>query len=150
MNYIVGNLLDTPDKYIIHGCNSQGVMGSGVALQIKETYPQAYTDYRELCQLLDPIDLLGRTKVSLQPDGKVIINAITQLNYGKDGRRYVSYDAIDDCMRGINDWLPKNEICSISIPRIGAGLGGGNWKVIEQIISERLWFHEVTVWDLYY
>lgn len=31
IQYKTGNLLDTPDSYIVHGCNAQGVMGSGVA-----------------------------------------------------------------------------------------------------------------------
>lgn len=33
----------------------------------------------------------------------------------------------------------------IGLPLIGAGLAGGNWKVIEQIIKEELEDHEVDV-----
>lgn len=34
------------------------------------------------------------------------------------------------------------------MPKIGAGLGGGNWEVIEAIINHRLKDHNVTVWEL--
>lgn len=44
--YKKGNVLDTTDRYIVHGCNSRKVMGSGVALAIRQKYPKAYEDYK--------------------------------------------------------------------------------------------------------
>lgn len=38
IKYIKGSLLDTDAKIIVHGCNCQGVMGSGVAKQLKKNY----------------------------------------------------------------------------------------------------------------
>ena len=74
--------------------------------------------------------------------------------------KYVSYDAIDEAMLNldyvltiyseipfvgnVNKFLSKD----ISMPKIGAGLGGGNWNVIEAIINHRLSNHNVTVWEL--
>jgi O-acetyl-ADP-ribose deacetylase (regulator of RNase III) len=37
---------------------------------------------------------------------------------------------------------------TIHIPRIGAGLGGGDWGVIETIINHRCKNVNVIVWDL--
>ncbi len=42
---IDGNLFDTKAKIIAHQVNCRGVMGSGVALQIKERYPYVYEMY---------------------------------------------------------------------------------------------------------
>ena len=146
INYIKGDLFTTPDNIIAHGVNCQGVMGSGVAKVIRNKYPQAYQDYLDFCALRDPdYFLLGAVKSSHQPDGKIILNCFTQLDYGKDGKRYVSYDAIDDCMVYINEYLdPRTG--NISMPKIGAGLGGGNWEVIESIIKYRLDKHTVNVY----
>ena len=45
------NLLEAKERCICHQVNCQGVMGSGVALQIKRKYPQAYKDYKILDSL---------------------------------------------------------------------------------------------------
>lgn len=39
-----GDLLSSKG-IIVHGVNSQGVMGSGVAKQIKDKWPEAYGSY---------------------------------------------------------------------------------------------------------
>lgn len=160
--YKTGNLLDTPDEVIVHGCNAQGVMGSGVAKAIREKYPKAYSDYIRTWNFTPKSDIvlramMGNVVVSPQPDGKTILNAITQENYGTDGKKYVSYDAIDKAMISIahssmfKDFFggeKRTVPAKISMPRIGAGLGGGNWEVIEAIINHRLKDHQVTVWSL--
>ncbi len=33
----------------------------------------------------------------------------------------------------------------IGIPKIGCGLAGGDWKVVEQIIKEHLSEHDLTI-----
>ena len=144
ITYKKGNLLATEDSVIIHGCNARGVMGAGVALQIKLKYPKAFTDYERFCkQRANP---LGLVCISTQPDYKVIINAITQSGYSNENTRHVSYDAVDDCMVRIGQYSEPQT--RISIPKIGAGLGGGDWKVIEAIINHRLSEFNITVWEL--
>lgn len=160
ITYKKGNLLDTPDKIIAHGCNAQGVMGSGVAKAIRDKFPKAYEDYRK--RFPGPIGIENQSVLgSVIPsiNGQcVILNCITQLNYGKDGKKYVSYDAIDKCMSYIYGDLHMTNFftgektlpadTNISMPKIGAGLGGGNWEVIEAIINHRLKDVNVTVWEL--
>lgn len=162
--YIKGDLFETPDLVIAHGCNTQGVMGSGVAKEVKARYPKAFRDYNGACYAHteynrnDTRGLLGQVIWSMQmKDGqldKAIANLITQDTYGRDtSNRYVSYDAIDQCLVELDnhwvhgvDWnLPKK----ISMPKIGAGLGNGNWYVIEEIIKHRLdSFDEVNIYYL--
>lgn len=48
IRYIKGDLLETDAPVIVHGCNCQGVMGSGVAKQIKEKYFTVYEIYRKI------------------------------------------------------------------------------------------------------
>jgi len=77
IEYRKGDLLTTEVQHILHGCNRRGVMGSGVAKAIRDKYPQAYTDYNDVynsCGLE-----LGTIVVSVQDDGTVIHNAITQI-----------------------------------------------------------------------
>ena len=39
MEIIEGNLLEAPERIIVHQTNCMGVMGSGIAKQIKAKYP---------------------------------------------------------------------------------------------------------------
>jgi len=157
ITYIKGDLLQTDVNIIVHGCNAQGVMGSGVALTIKNKYPLAYKYYREQyeCGLL----YLGNViPVRTRENNKNIhiLNAITQQYYGKDGKQYVSYPALRSCFKYIpkyckkyKDWYNEpNNISQIAMPKIGAGLGGGDWNIIERIIEEELKDFEVLVYEL--
>ena len=52
------------------------------------------------------------------------------------------YQAILSCMQWIARSFPGKRI---GLPRIGAGLGGGDWARIEAIIEKELGSHDVTV-----
>ena len=71
------DLLLAPERIIAHGCNAQGVMGSGVAKAIKEKWPGAYKEYRQI--YLDRGLTLGRNiHYHFRTDKKLIVNCITQ------------------------------------------------------------------------
>lgn len=131
IKYIKGDLFQTEVSTIVHGCNAQGVMGSGVAKIVRERYYKAYKRYLAYYQsgLMEVGDCIAVTT-----NGKTIINAVTQEYYGRDGNRYVSYDAVAEVMKVIN----RSKIEEVAMPMIGAGLGGGDWNVIEAIIQSEL------------
>lgn len=133
IEYVKGDLLQTELRHIIHGCNSRGVMGSGVAKLIRDKYPQAYRDYVDMYNSYGL--KIGNIVTSTQPDKKIIYNAITQENYGRRSDTvYVSYWAIAEVFRQIEQW----DIKAIAMPKIGAGLANGDWNVIEGIIENTL------------
>jgi len=119
------------------------VMGSGVAKAIRDKYPQAYRDYNDAYNS-NGLEL-GNIIVSVQNDIKVIHNAITQKNYGRDTEViYVSYWAIAEVFRKINSW----NIPEIAMPKIGAGLANGDWNVISAIIENTLTKTKPIVYEL--
>jgi O-acetyl-ADP-ribose deacetylase (regulator of RNase III) len=81
-------------------------------------------------------------------DGKIIVNAVTQDGFGRDGQRYVDYAAIERCFEVINDRVDSWEVSEIAMPRIGAGLGGGDWSIIESIINRTAKSYTPMVYDL--
>jgi len=145
------NIVNAPEPIIVHGCNTKGVMGSGVAKAIRGKWPKAYSDYK---YIYDTEGLrLGQIVWSIV-DNKWIANAITQNNYGKDGQRYVNYDAVETIFLKIRNEV---ESCStlvdgegpfIGAPKIGAGLGGGDWNVISDIIDTILYNYDVVIYDI--
>ena len=136
----IGNLLDATGV-IVHGCNSHGVMGSGVAKQIKKTWPAVYENYnnRYLSQGL-PMGSIDYVRV----DPKIlVVNAITQKDYGRAEKLYVSYDAIEAAFIHINDlvmddlkYKPIPKV--VSFPLIGCGLANGDWDIVSKIIDKTL------------
>lgn len=128
------DLLEATEPMIVHGCNAKGAMGSGVAKAIRKKWPGAYDAYR--AQFEDKGLDLGDVIFTDVANGKVIANAITQETHGRSqNRRYVSYDAVCDCMIRIREKADKLGVSTVAMPRIGAGLANGNWEIIRRIIE---------------
>lgn len=141
--YVKDDLFNTSHNIIGHGCNAQGVMGSGVAKQIRSKYPEAFEEYVKFVDFFGDEAALGEI-VACTTNGKTILNMITQRFYGQDKFKYVSYDAIDNCFMNVAIHIPPDT--PIAIPKIGAGLGGGNWDIIESIISHHMKNHQLYVY----
>jgi O-acetyl-ADP-ribose deacetylase (regulator of RNase III) len=146
ITYVQGDLLGATQKVIVHGCNNRGVMGSGVARQIRARWPNVYEVYA-LKHKVFGLDLGDVIPVATL-DGKIIVNAVTQDGFGRDGQRYVDYAAIERCFEVINDRVDSWEVSEIAMPRIGAGLGGGDWSIIESIINRTAKSYTPMVYDL--
>ncbi len=149
-----GNLLSVTEGIIVHGCNAQGVMGSGVAAAVREQYPGAYEAYRALYEKAKQAGLkdlpLGRIawfRVSESPK-LAIANAITQRFYGRDSSvRYVSYEAIEEAFGRIAKVAREHDL-QVHYPLIGAGLANGDWNTIADIIDRQLAGVRHTLWTL--
>lgn len=156
IKYIKGSLLDTDAKIIVHGCNCQGVMGSGVAKQIKEKYPQAYNAYKNY---EESVGLkLGYVIPAFCTGGRWVLNCLTQEYYGRNVNKvYVDYNAISRCFREVaslcNYFIGFNKSYKynlIAMPKIGCGLANGDWNIVSKIIEEELCDKgfEVLVYEL--
>lgn len=144
-----GDIFASKAKIIAHGCNNHGVMGAGIARTVREKYPETYADYQKYCaEAGGPIDaLLGTTHI-FSENGRTIFNMITQGFDDLDGTgRHVSYDSIAKCFEEANRMVHCRDH-GLAIPMVGAGLGGGKWPVIFQIIKSVTPDITVTVYKL--
>lgn len=148
IQYVQGDLFSTEIHYILHGCNSKGVMGSGVARIVRDKFPLAYERYTIWCS---KGFRLG-TSLLVDCGDKTIINAVTQQNYGKVSEqtgpnpvRYVSYDAVAEVFKELEQTIP-HEI--IAMPLIGCALGGGDWSVVSAIIESECKTIQPVVYQL--
>lgn len=132
IKYVNGDLLASNLKVIAHGCNCQGVMGSGIARQIRNKWPNVYEVYK-LRHSVMGLDL-GTILPIRTLDGRIVVNCMTQDNFGQDSKQYASYDAIERCIVAINSNVDIWEVTEVGFPKIGAGLGKGDWDRIEDII----------------
>jgi O-acetyl-ADP-ribose deacetylase (regulator of RNase III) len=135
-----GNLIDAFEAKeipaILHGVNCQNTMGSGIALEIKKRLPEAFLSYVDFCRSHPiPVNRLGRICAGETEYGPVF-NVFTQLNFGKDGRRYVNYEAIVQGLESVAVEMKEMGLNKIGIPFLfGAARGGGSWPIIEQIVK---------------
>jgi hypothetical protein len=83
-----------------------------------------------------------------QPDTQpiIVVNSYTQYHYGRNHADGVSnpldYEALTLCMRKINHQFKGKHI---GLPKIGAGLAGGDWNRIKKIIQTELRDMKVSV-----
>lgn len=136
-----GNLFSTNAHIIAHGCNCRGGFGSGVAGQIARLFPLARKSYiykfRKEGWTLGEVQL-----VELHPD-RIIANMATQDTFGGPGV-HVDYEAVYDCFNTLLCFAQEANM-DVAIPKIGAGLAGGDWAIIETIIRDLLVNYRVNV-----
>ena len=107
-----------PREAIGHGCNCDGVMG-GLAAHVEAHWPALATDYRAACRA--GTFTLGAARPWLdEATGVWIYNLATQQHPGADAR----LDAIDSSVRAAIEHARANDVATIYLPRIGAGIGG--------------------------
>jgi O-acetyl-ADP-ribose deacetylase (regulator of RNase III) len=134
IHYKQGNLLDVTSGIIVHGCNMQGVMGAGVAKAISTTYPDCFVVYK---RYLDKFNIkLGDVIYYYDNNDELLIaNALTQKYYGTS-KRHVNYAAIVNSFQKIIQVAHLENFKTINVPKIGAGLAGGNWDIIADLIID--------------
>ena len=140
IEYIKGNILNVTEGIIVQQVNCMGVMGAGLAKQIKDKWPNIYSDYKEKLSLTTcNKDLLGKirwTKAdSKSADYLYVASIFGQYDYGRD-KRYTIYPALFKGLESVFE-IAYIDKMPIYIPKgLGCGLAGGNWDFVEAYIQD--------------
>ena len=144
ITYKTGNLLEADVDYIVHQVNCQGAMGSGIAKQIRAKWPHVYDEYKWFLDCSKNVwnrPALGRIQIILEdPDKEVgkcrnIVNFFSQDHYLPRNVVNTDYNAFRSCCEELRTVALKHQI--IGFPyKIGCGLAGGDWNIVESIINE--------------
>ena len=143
----------TGRRYIVHVCNNAGGWGAGFVLALSAQFPEAEKAYREWFQQRThprsgPFSLGSVQVVSVGSDpGLWVANMIAQDGYGWKAGIPLRYDALETCLTKVGADV-KTTVGSVHMPRIGCGLAGGKWAVVEPIIQRALEDIPVFVYDL--
>ncbi len=134
MKIETGNILDIAEGIICHQVNSEGVMGAGLALQIKNKWRKVYDDYMYLYK--NGYLKLGTIHFTQVDKNLWVCNIVGQGMYGWQGR-FTDYDAFKQAVSELRPFHDKGT--KIYFPYgIGCGLAGGNWDVVLDIIEHEL------------
>lgn len=154
VKYAKGDVFKSGAGIIAHGCNCIGGFGSGVAGHIRTLYPHvaaAYTHKHENggWKLGDVqfVNLYDHRSNSSHPITYWIVNCATQQEYYPRNKVHADYDAIRTCMEKVKEFA-EFQGRTIAIPKIGAGLAGGDWNIIEGILKEVFHDYDITVYVL--
>ena len=136
LKHAKGNLLRLAEagefNIIVQGCNCFCTMASGIAREIRETYPEAYAV--DLQTVRGDYDKLGNYTVMLGKQFN-IINAYTQYDFNSGGStndvfEYTSFAMI------LQKLAHQYPICKFGFPYIGMGLAGGDKTRIIAMLEE--------------
>jgi O-acetyl-ADP-ribose deacetylase (regulator of RNase III) len=133
IKYIEGDLFDyaVKDTVIAHVCNCHGGWGSGFVVPLGNKYPKSKERY-----LLNDdwgFHRLGELQLEeLNSDRLYVANMIAQT---LGGSRPLSYEHLVFCMHYLKKQI-IDENLSISAPLFGAGLAGGDWNIIKELIKD--------------
>lgn len=118
---------------IVHGCNCFETMGSGIAKQIREEYPDAYAADCSYSFAGD-IGKLGNYSVMLGKQFN-IINAYTQFGFNRGEHRsdVFEYESFALILRKL---AVKYPTCNFGFPLIGQGLAKGDPIIIMAMLED--------------
>lgn len=152
IQYAKGDATSSPsenNKIIVHICNDIGGWGKGFVMAISKKWKKPENQYREWFRSKDGFEL-GKVQFVQVEEDLWVANLIGQHKINKDenGNAPIRYDAIEDGLNTVALFAKENN-ATIHMPRIGCGLAGGKWEMIEPIILETLSENniEVTVYD---
>lgn len=135
IEYKTGNLLIEDAEAIINTVNCVGVMGRGIALQFKKSYPDNFKAYAKACKQKEVVpgkmfvfEMLGTT------NPRYIINFPTKRHWRGKSRMEDVEAGLDDLYRVINE----KKIKSVAVPPLGSGLGGLDWGDVRERIEKKL------------
>lgn len=129
---------------ICHVTNCQGVMGSGIAFQIKNEFPEAYEAYKEDERISEGLKL-GNVSFS-ENDHGIIFNMNAQHLYGA-GDRFLNYEAFYNCLESVRDTYDIYDgVKPLGFPKlVGCDRAGGSWRVVKAMIDDVFKDHEVLI-----
>ena len=138
IKYIDGDLLKLAEEgnfdVIGHCANCYHSMGAGIAPQIKAKYPEAYA--ADCATTKGDIKKLGTISYT-ETTKPIVVNLYGQFDYTgrRKGEMDLNYEALRSALKATKERFSGK---IFGFPKMGSGLAGGSWEIIEKIIEEEM------------
>ena len=123
---------------LAHSCNSVGQWGKGFVMEIQRRWK---TPRQEYLKLPVPIQKGFVQFVEVEP-GITVANMIGQGNPNEASP--VDYEAIRTALATVRTKAIESG-AAVHMPRIGSGLGRGDWSIVEKLVQDEISSHGVDV-----
>ena len=143
--YLTGNIFDTKCRFIAHGVatGSQEGMGTGLALKISRKWQDAQKLFKKYTRnhKFKGGDLFVVEPTSERPG---IIYIATQPDMYRAKLSYLRHG-----IKNLRGYCEKENIKSVALPKIGAGLGKLDWNNEVKPLLESELAESFIVFDIY-
>jgi O-acetyl-ADP-ribose deacetylase (regulator of RNase III) len=153
LNFVHGNVLSpagAEPNVICQLVNDQArVWGGGVARSSAEKFPAAQRDFSRWLWEVPKPQRLGRVHIAKVGDASFLASLVAQEGYGPSASPRIRYGPLERCFSFVAQFALEHG-ASVHMPRIGAGLSGGAWDTVEEIVRDAVIAKgvRVTVHDL--
>jgi len=123
--------------------------GGGFAAAVRRTWPHAQNEFREWATERGEKLSLGRVHFSSARDDVQVASIVAQHGYGPSARPRIRYAALKQGLSEVA-LVAKDAAATVHMPRVGTGMAGGSWDVVEELVWGTLvqaGLH-ITVYDL--
>lgn len=131
-NILYQDLLSIDHGILVQQVNCRGAMGRGLALAIRQKWPQVYLKYREAYRQRQW--QLGRIQLVRITDQLYVCNLAGQDHWGTD-RQQTDYLALRVGFRRLHKWAFEHYLPVYAPWLFGCGLAGGDWSVVQPMIE---------------
>ena len=133
IRFTQGDLLKVQAEALVNSVNCVGVMGRGIALQFKQTFPANFRAYAAACQRgeVQPGRMFVFDRGAFDRP-RYIINFPTKRHWRSESR----IQDIESGLAALVMEVRTRSIRSIAIPPLGSGLGGLNWAAVRPLIEQ--------------
>ena len=141
------NIFESQCQTLVNTINCVGVMGKGIALEMKKRYPDMFEKYKEYCNrgLIDIGSLWIYKHVSENEITKRILNFPTKKHW-KDKSEY---SFIEKGMQKFVETYKDKGITSIAFPMLGCNNGGLEKDIVLEIMVKYLVKCENIIVEIY-
>jgi len=135
IRYTQGNLLEAPAEALVNTVNEVGVMGKGIALQFRDTFPESAREYEQAAKA--GLVKVGRVLVT---HGSALLGPRWILHFPtkKHWRNPSQLSWVQDGLKDLVDVITREKIRSIALPPLGCGNGGLQWSSVRPEIERAL------------
>lgn len=130
ITHITGDLLESDERFIAHGCNCEGLFGAGFAKGVADKYPEVQDEYMAAVRKRQFVPGACQPVRTLL-DNRWVINLGTQQAPGRDGNYWFVLLSFGNLVQ----YCVRNAIYRVAIPRIGCGIAGLDWGAVEYVIN---------------
>lgn len=144
LTYLIGDAtspVGIGTKLIAHVCNNKGGWGRGFVVSLSKKWNEPEEDYRRGDYKYN----LGSCNAIEVEKDIIVVNMVAQDGYvSRDKPKAICYVSLDLCLSWLRGYALSTG-ATVHMPRIGCGLGGGDWNTIEDLIWNNLCSSEIEV-----
>lgn len=131
IEYIEGDIFDSPAQVIVNTVNTVGVMGKGLALSFKKRYPDMFESYKKVCEKHQLT--IGKLMLHQEADHWILLFP-TKENWRNPSKlEYIE----KGLMKFVSTYAEKH-ITSIAFPKLGCGNGELDWNLVRPLMERYL------------